>query len=105
MLPMTIPNRVSVENLPALTSLRFVAAMMIVFWHCAGAGMPWPWLRYAPASLVHGVSFFFVLSGFILTHVYRSRGFPGYKRFVTLRIGRLWPVHAVAIGVLLISIV
>ena len=69
-------RRVTVQDLPALTSLCFVAAMMIVVVHCGAINMPWPWLKHAPGTLVHGVSFFFVLSGFILTHVYRSRGFP-----------------------------
>jgi peptidoglycan/LPS O-acetylase OafA/YrhL len=103
--PVSLSAGRSPQDLPALTSLRFVAAMMIVVLHCRTIGMPLLWLKHAPGTLVHGVSFFFVLSGFILTHVYRSRGFPGYGRFIALRIGRLWPVHALAIGVLLISIV
>jgi peptidoglycan/LPS O-acetylase OafA/YrhL len=85
-----------VEDLRPLTSLRFVAAMMIVVTH-APAHFNWPWANALPKTLVHGVSFFFVLSGFILTHVYSSKPFPGYRRFVVARFARLWPVHIVAL--------
>jgi peptidoglycan/LPS O-acetylase OafA/YrhL len=90
-----IVNRDSlpVEDLKPLTSLRFVAAMMIVLLHAKGifAGTV---LASLPSTMVQGVSFFFVLSGFILTHVYMSKPFPGYTRFMKARIARLWPVHA-----------
>lgn len=90
----------SPERLDSLTSLRFMAASMVVVSH-APRYFVWPMLQHRPATLFHGVSFFFVLSGFILTHVYRSRPWPGYWRFLGLRIGRLWPVHAVALAFLL----
>jgi peptidoglycan/LPS O-acetylase OafA/YrhL len=88
-----------VADLKPLTSLRFVAAMMIVVLH-AKLYFPWHWLEYAPGSLVHGVSFFFVLSGFILTHAYTSQSFPGYGRFIWKRFARLWPVHVFALAML-----
>jgi hypothetical protein len=86
----------SSEHLRPLTSLRFVAASMVVLSHaCKFFG----WTAIVPwyTTLSHGVSFFFVLSGFILTHVYRSRPWPGYWHFLALRIGRIWPVHAAAL--------
>jgi peptidoglycan/LPS O-acetylase OafA/YrhL len=86
------------ESLRPLTSLRFVAAMMIVLYHARNYFF-WPWLSYIPDAAVFGVSFFFVLSGFILTHVYSSKPFPGYWRFIGLRIGRLWPVHIFATAI------
>ena len=83
-----------VEDLRPLTSLRFVAAMMIVLLH-AGLffGPLWPWLELVPATAVQGVSFFFVLSGFILTHVYKLKPWLGYGRFIATRVARLWPLH------------
>jgi peptidoglycan/LPS O-acetylase OafA/YrhL len=81
--------------------LRFIAAMMIVVHHCQKY-YTWPWISDAPSTLVHGVPFFFVLSGFILTHVYTSKPFPGYQKFFIARFARLWPVHAFAIVTLLI---
>lgn len=89
-------NKHRVEELHPLTSLRFVAAMMIVLLH-ANLYFPWAWLALFPGTLVHGVSFFFVLSGFILTHVYTSKPFPGYAPFMRARFARLWPVHVFAI--------
>ncbi len=45
-------------------------------------------------SLNQGVSFFFVLSGFILQHNYRkSLSTLGPARFIGLRIARIWPTH------------
>ena len=44
------------------------------------------------------VSFFFVLSGFILTYVYRDRlKWGGLKRFYFTRWARIWPLHAVCL--------
>jgi peptidoglycan/LPS O-acetylase OafA/YrhL len=97
----TRPNEGSVESLHTLTSLRFVAAMMIVVHHCQKY-YAWPWMSDAPSTLVDGVPFFFVLSGFILTHVYTSKPFPGYQKFLIARFARLWPVHAFAIIALMI---
>ena len=56
-----------------------------------------PGFRRTGSRSRQGVSFFFVLSGFILTHVYSSRRDIGYWGFVRLRIARLWPVHLVTL--------
>jgi peptidoglycan/LPS O-acetylase OafA/YrhL len=90
----------SSEHLRPLTSLRFVAASMVALSH-APHYFVWPTLQQRPATLFHGVSFFFVLSGFILTHVYRSRPWPGYWPFLAVRIGRIWPIHVAALTFLL----
>jgi len=78
------------ENLKALTSLRFFAAMMIVAYHM-DLFKAAPWILWVPHSFVHGVSFFFVLSGFILTHVYRRDAGMTFGRFMSLRVARLYP--------------
>jgi peptidoglycan/LPS O-acetylase OafA/YrhL len=91
-----------VKRLDALTSLRFVAAALIVLWHTHGHfGLP-KGLGDGRFPFRVGVSFFFVLSGFILTHVYeglatwRERG-----RFLRARFARLWPAHLFAFCLLL----
>lgn len=77
--------------------------MMIVAHH-APSLMQWGWLPHMPASMVHGVSFFFVLSGFILTHVYSSKPMPSYGLFIRARFARLWPVHAFSLILLVLLV-
>jgi peptidoglycan/LPS O-acetylase OafA/YrhL len=92
-------GRLSAPKLDALTSLRFFAAMMIVFHHAEnhlGFGPP-------PVNLGQGVSFFFVLSGFILAYVYPSLDTPGaVKKFWRARVARIWPAHLAALALALI---
>jgi peptidoglycan/LPS O-acetylase OafA/YrhL len=75
------------RRLSALTGLRFVAASMVFVLH----SMPQPgkWL-----ALDQGVSFFFVLSGFILTYIYPElSNSTAVKQFHIARGARLWPLH------------
>lgn len=74
-----------------LTSLRFFAAAAIVLMHMQRVILPTG--KYPPLGL--GVSFFFVLSGFILTYVYRDFSGHSIKAFYLARFARLWPVHLV----------
>lgn len=87
-------RQVRPEKLDALTSLRFFAAALIVVHHSFehfGFGVLVN--RYFPTY--QAVSFFFVLSGFILTYVYRGFDSPGaFRRFLIARVARVWPLHA-----------
>lgn len=81
-------------KLKALTSLRFFAAISIVWLH---SKVHFSWAGVGPnLPFVQGVSFFFVLSGFILMHSYGSRNIS-YRRFLVNRIARLWPLHFVTL--------
>jgi peptidoglycan/LPS O-acetylase OafA/YrhL len=82
------------EKLNALTSLRFFAAAAIVWLHFQGSfGIP----RVDGVILAQGVSYFFVLSGFVLTYVYASLpNWTARRNFLVARIARLWPAHFVA---------
>ncbi len=86
------PSRDSVEHLRSLTGLRFLAALAVFVSHVR------EYLLAGLAPLPLGgpaVSFFFVLSGFILTHVYDGRlQHMGVRRFFATRLARLWPLHA-----------
>lgn len=80
-----------------LTSLRFLAAFWVVALHYTGK-MPNDLSTYT--SLFEqgrlGVDFFFILSGFILTHVYRrdfERGRFNYGLFLQRRLARIYPLH------------
>lgn len=77
-------------KIDTLTSLRFFASAAIVIFHMQLKILGVP----ATVPLALGVSFFFVLSGFILTYTYGSRRFD-YRKFLVSRFARLWPVHAV----------
>ena len=77
--------------LAPLTSLRFFAAAMIVVSHAEGHfGIP---LLHDPAILMQGVSFFFVLSGFILAYRYPMLDGKQSLRFFVARVARLWPLY------------
>ena len=77
-------------RLEQLTSLRFFAALAIVFHHLAGQ----MGVGAASVNLGQGVSFFFVLSGFILAYVYPHlpdrKAIAGFWR---ARVARIWPAH------------
>lgn len=81
----------TVEDLKSLTSLRFIAAMMILLVHSL-LFFKWEWLRIVSPNFIQGVSFFFVLSGFILTHVYSQRH-ASFLQFMRARLARIFPVH------------
>ena len=76
-----------------LTSLRFFAATLVVFHHLAGV----LWLDgdvFHPFNLGNAVSFFFVLSGFVLYYSYARRmQTMSWWQFSVLRFFRIWPAH------------
>jgi peptidoglycan/LPS O-acetylase OafA/YrhL len=86
-------------KLDALTSIRFfLSAMVVVFHFTAGRFSseigPLPNFVYSMGPLA--VSWFFMLSGFIIAHNYPTLSTNQERRkFLALRIARLWPVHAV----------
>jgi peptidoglycan/LPS O-acetylase OafA/YrhL len=84
-----------VLQLPSLTGLRAIAALWVVGLHyLPSLGSSW----WSPLlSVGHlGVALFFILSGFVVSHVYAGRlgGWAGYGRFLWFRFARLWPLHA-----------
>jgi peptidoglycan/LPS O-acetylase OafA/YrhL len=87
-------------HIKPLTSLRFFAALWVVVFHY------WPHLAVAggmPAFVAKGylgVELFFVLSGFILCHVYLPQveeGRYGYGDFLWARLARIYPMHLVTL--------
>jgi peptidoglycan/LPS O-acetylase OafA/YrhL len=89
-------------QLHALTSLRFFAALLVVLFHFGG-----PLLGHAPKLVANvvaagyvGVSFFFVLSGFVLAYAYvrLDRSDVGALRaFYAARIARIYPAYLLSI--------
>lgn len=86
---MTLPLK-----LDPLTSLRFFAAAMIVISHAHPIFGSLGVANSAP--LGQGVSFFFVLSGFILAYNYPAlEGSAAIRRFWLARFARVFPLHFV----------
>lgn len=85
------------DRLPALTSVRFLLALGVVLFHYqlnivseGGTGV----------SLIErarlAVDFFFILSGFVLAHVYGGQvrdGVYSHRRFLIARLARIYPAH------------
>ncbi|MFN8663214.1 MAG: acyltransferase [Thermomicrobiales bacterium] len=90
-------------HLRPLTSLRFVAASMILLLHAAGQfGISQT--PGGPFLLWQGVSFFFVLSGFILVYVYGELEGVSARSFLRARIARIWPAHVATLLLLLLLV-
>ena len=82
------------KRLDALTSVRFFFSMFVLVGHfCSHFPIKLPGFVSAMAPLA--VSWFFILSGFIIAHNYSVLD-NGKARldFFLLRVARLWPVHA-----------
>lgn len=97
------------ENLPAyparidpLTSLRFFAALAVFAYHI---DLVTPVAHNYATVLLHkghmGVDFFFILSGFILTHIYYPQMIAGslsIRNFFVNRIARVYPLHLIGVA-------
>ncbi len=80
-----------------LDALRGVAAVMVTILHANPTGPIFGHRLFSAGSLF--VDFFFVLSGFVIAAAYGDRLAGGFSRarFLWLRVGRIWPVHAVVL--------
>ncbi len=100
---LTHPSNAShekVKSLYALTSLRFFAALLVVLFHYKGLF----YTHSEPFGLFEigwiGVTFFFILSGFILTYNYCHVNFSdrdNISKFLKARIARICPVALLSI--------
>lgn len=82
------------SRLDSLTGMRFWAALLVVMYHLGlfvGEVQPLSWVTQYGRT---GVTFFFVLSGFVLAWTYLDRP-VAYRVFMWRRFARLWPLVAV----------
>ncbi len=92
-------------DLPALTSVRFILAAGVAFFHYH---LHWSFADTEATWLIErarlGVDVFFILSGFILTHVYHRQWQEGrysHRRFLITRFARIDPMHAAGLALML----
>ncbi len=94
-------------QLEALTGIRIIAALWVLVFHFSqidvdkGINYSFGILNPLVRRGYLGVDIFFVLSGFILMHVYRTRfingvGWHSWRDFLKFRIARLYPVHLIS---------
>lgn len=81
------------DALDPLTGVRFFLALGVVLFH-----FQLQWTLSGDSGLLDrarlGVDVFFILSGFILTHVYlQGDEAPNYRRFLAARFARIYPAH------------
>lgn len=81
------------QRFAALDGWRGLAAAVVALTHLSAAGH-----FYELPIVRHGglaVPFFFVLSGFVISHAYGAGLSSGgdLRRFITRRVGRLYPLH------------
>lgn len=83
----------SSRRLDSLTQARFFAALGVVLYHaCISFDARQTWYGRLSASGYLGVSFFFVLSGFVLA--WSSRPRERASDFYWHRFARIWPIYA-----------
>jgi peptidoglycan/LPS O-acetylase OafA/YrhL len=95
------------KQIDSLTPLRGIAAILVILFHLDAVGFMFQLSPLLPGTslLLRGylwVDFFFVLSGFIITHVYGNRFTESIKKeafkdYLIARFSRLYPLHFVAL--------
>lgn len=93
------PTRVP-KSLPGLTGLRGLAALWVVLYHYCSLYLPAldaDWLGGLMSRGYLAVDLFFLLSGFVLAHVYSDaaerKGVAFFRSFMRARVARIYPLH------------
>ncbi|MBT2895236.1 acyltransferase [Streptomyces sp. McG3] len=84
------------SRLDSLTGLRFWAALAVVLYHLSRQAGQLPWISDVTWYGRSGVTFFFVLSGFVLAWTYDGKVVPAVV-FLWRRFARIWPLLAVSV--------
>lgn len=83
-------------NIPALTGLRAFASIWVFIFHLYKKILiDTPFYTFASFGSL-GVGIFFILSGFILAHVYQEKmslGKTNFFEFMIYRFCRIYPLH------------
>lgn len=91
--PTSLPTRFR-----ALDAWRGICAGLVVLFHVPVLHIAKDWPAFANLQL--GVDFFFVLSGFVISHAYQDRlaSKVEARGFIVSRFRRLWPMHVVVLA-------
>lgn len=105
--PASLPGPLPAE-MPLLTAIRFFAAFWVFAFHFwSWLGLPATGIWRAAGSGARGVDLFFVLSGFVIFHVYGNktpgRDF-GVGKFIWRRVARVYPLHLAMLLVWLVML-
>lgn len=101
-----IRHNAQVKRLEGLTFLRFIGVFFVVLFHALGAfDTPWIDARLSKWAVPQAISFFFVLSGFILSIVYpKFRSRDQLRDYYRHRFARIWPLHLTVLALLLLIV-
>lgn len=99
--PMIVPRQ-DKSMIQSLTSFRFITAFVVFIFHCR-VHLKWQTdIDFVNRFISHGAIFmsgFFVLSGFIMSHVYHATDFTKASniwRFYIKRFAKIYPVYALS---------
>jgi len=100
---MAVTQRTDTIHFGALDSWRGLCAILVALFHLSVLGHihDVPLIRNAFLF----VDFFFVLSGFVITHAYLGRLNTGseFTAFAIKRLGRIWPLHVVVLAAFVLA--
>jgi peptidoglycan/LPS O-acetylase OafA/YrhL len=108
----TVPPRIDAAfKFDAFTSLRGIAALCTLFVHLVavwGVAFPaishWDRFHQFATHCYLFVDFFFILSGFVMSHVYSHRfrddvTISGFTKFMRARFARVYPLHLLVLAI------
>lgn len=98
--PVQLPGASRPPILGALTTLRYLIALHVALYHFVRPFERWGHAQSFMAAGYTGVSFFFLLSGFILTYTHAAEyeaGRGSAPRFWMARFARIYPVYLIAV--------
>lgn len=84
-----------------LTFTRFLAAVSIVIFHYGGEAIPFdgPIMKVLVENANIGVSYFFILSGFVMIIAYHSNNSRiSYSKYYLNRFARIYPIYFLALA-------
>ncbi|HVZ28916.1 MAG TPA: acyltransferase [Asticcacaulis sp.] len=90
------------QHFKALDACRGLCAVMVVLFHISANGYFYDWTPIRNGG--RAVSFFFVLSGFVITYAYsgRLRATGDLPDFMIRRFGRIYPLHLFTLALLVL---